>query len=64
MDMPHVDMPILEAPVPADTGLDQRDEDFLRELTNFDYSANTETEKTEASFAEFNGKLLLIGFVH
>ena len=57
--MPTVDMPILENPVSSETGLDQQDEEFLRELTSYDYAANNPTEKMDPSFTDFDGRPLL-----
>ena len=52
-------MPILENPVSSETGLDQQDEEFLRELTSYDYAANNPTEKMDPSFTDFDGRPLL-----
>jgi hypothetical protein len=58
--MPNVDMPILEAPVPSASTLDQQDEDFLRELTNYNYETNSHDAKTEqTAYGNYNGQFII-----
>jgi hypothetical protein len=63
MNMPNVDMPILEAPVQTTSSLDQQEEDFFRELSSYDYDKTTsENSKADGSFSNgdnysnFNGQ--------
>jgi hypothetical protein len=60
IDMPNVDMPILEAPpLTSKTTLDQQDEDFLRELTSYNsYPSNDEANKPQENFETFKGEHL------
>ena len=58
IDMPNVDMPILEAPplISAST-LNQQDEDFLRELTSYDsYDPSNQADKPQDQFETFKGE--------
>ena len=58
--MPNVDMPILEAPVPSASTLDQQDEDFLRELTNYNYETNSHDAKTEqTTYGNYSGQFII-----
>jgi hypothetical protein len=53
-------MPILEAPVPSASTLDQQDEDFLRELTNYNYETNSRDAKTEqTAYGNYNGQFII-----
>ena len=56
MGMPTVDMPILEAPGPSQTSLDQQDEDFLRELTDFEYNQNNQDKQPQQNYGNYNSK--------
>ena len=56
MGMPTVDMPILEAPGPSQTSLDQQDEDFLRELTDFEYNQNNQDKQPLQNYGNYNSK--------
>jgi hypothetical protein len=57
-------MPILEAPVPSASTLDQQDEDFLRELTNYNYETNSRDAKTEqTAYGNYNGQQFIIQFL-
>ena len=56
MGMPTVDMPILEAPGPSQTSLDQQDEDFLRELTDFEYNQNNQDKQPLQNYSNYNSK--------
>jgi hypothetical protein len=46
--------------VPSASTLDQQDEDFLRELTNYNYETNSRDAKTEqTAYGNYNGQFII-----